>query len=120
VAFAFRTGEIWSVDTAVLASCPNDLPEPSIAEAYAQHLYGYARFLQNLGVNPPYRWIAGLSGVDGRRLEIPNRSFPGPLCLAEIITDEGMYNLDQEPAATLRPFFAKFFDECDIPRPAYL
>ena len=78
VAFGFRTGEIWSIDTGVLASCPSELPAPLIETAYNTHLHGYASFLQHLGIDPPYRWIAGLAGVSGRRLEIPNRSFPGP------------------------------------------
>jgi hypothetical protein len=116
VAFAFWTGEIWSIDTGLLASCPNDLPQPLLEKAFSEHLRGYALFLQGLGINPPYCWVAGVTDVNGRRLELPNRSFSGPLCLAETITDEGTYDLEQKPAAASQPFFEEIFAECGMPR----
>ena len=33
----------------------------------------YARLLENLGIQPPYRWIAGLDGVARMTLEVPVR-----------------------------------------------
>jgi hypothetical protein len=111
------TGEIWSIDTGLLASCPNDLPQPLLEKAFADHLRGYAHFLQGLGINPPYRWVAGVTGVNGRRLEVPNTSFSRPLCLAETIIDEGTYDLEQKPAVALQPLFEEIFAECGVPRP---
>ena len=116
VVFAFRTGEIWSVDTGLLASCPDDLPELLIEKAYGERLQGYARFLQNIDISPPYHWIAGLIGVKNRRLEVRNHSFPGPLCLAEMISVEGLYSPEQMPETALHPFFERIFEECGIPR----
>ena len=140
VAFAFETGEIWSVDTALLAARP--AYRRFVAEVvgrlnaraaelffieglYTERLQDYSRFLQNLGVQPPYRWIGGLASVKRRRLQIPPPSnhmslpTPGPLYSADIITTEGSYDCQQTPTAALRPFFNLIFHKCDTPRPDY-
>lgn len=125
VAFAFETGEIWSIDTSLLSGCGDFLLPAEIEKMYVQQLHEYARVLQGLGIAPPYRWISGLTGVKNRRLQIPPppnhmNFFPGPSCLADIITAEGTYDLQQTPMDALRPFFELIFRKCSVTRPDYL
>jgi hypothetical protein len=124
VVFAFETGEVWSVDTALLGYDPNLLP--FIEDNYTARLSDYARFLQLLGVKPPYHWIAGIIGARGRRLAVPPprdqfNAFPGPKCAADLVTADGEYDpATQTPTAALRPFFDRVFQDCGRPRPDYL
>ena len=96
VAFAFETGEVWAADTALLGDDDAAKLFPDeIERAYSDRLQGYARFLAQLGVNPPYHWIAGLTGIKGRRLAIDG-GFPRE-CLSETIIVEGTYDGKQTP-----------------------
>lgn len=116
IAFAFRTGEVWSIDTAILAD-PNTIP--FVEGNLIRRLEDYSAFLKELGIAPPYRWICGMEGVLNRKLLIPGQfgHFEGPLCLADSIVKEGIYNPDEEAYVTLRPFFEEVFEECGIQRP---
>jgi hypothetical protein len=126
VAFAFETGEVWSIDTTILTySSPADLP--FLEPYYNERLKGYARFLAGLGLKPPYHWIAGVTGVKDRRFQrppppgqmwIPGSS--GPRCLSETVKKKGEYDGEQAPSSALYPFFKAIFDACGVPRPDYL
>jgi len=125
VAFAFETGEVWSIDTTILAYSLNDLP--FLETYYNERLKDYARFLAGLGLKPPYHWIAGVTGAKGRRLQRPPPpgqmwipGWPGPQCLSDTVRQEGEYDGEQTPSAALYPFFKAIFDACGIPRPDYL
>jgi hypothetical protein len=126
VAFAFETGEVWSVDTSTLRVSGEQMP--FIERDFAFRLDWYAQFLSTLGIKPPYQWIAGLIGVKGRRLEVPppegRANFPGtvqPKCMAEIIWETGLYDGIQTPINALLPFFfRKIFEKCGVSRPDYL
>ena len=90
-------------------------------------LAGYARFLSRLGVRPPYQWVAGVTGIKGRRLMIPPADgqmpipgWPGPQCLSETVVEEGDYDGEQTPGSALYPFFKAIFDKCGRERPSYL
>jgi hypothetical protein len=124
VAFAFETGEIWSVDTILLSGAADVLLSLEIERAYIDSLQNYTAMLQGLGVAPPYQWVSGLTDVKDRRLEIahPNRInlFPGRSCLSNTITAQGISEPGQTPAEALRPFFELIFHKCGIRRPAYL
>jgi hypothetical protein len=125
VAFVFETGEIWSVDTTLLAFAPDRLMYVEIERRYTTCLEGYSRFFQSLGVTPPYRWICGFEGVKKRRLAAPPppnhiNIGPGPLCLADVITAEGTYDIKETPTAALLPFFELIFQKCAKSRPDYL
>ncbi len=125
VAFAFETGEVWSVDTTVLSYAPGFIPH--LETRYIERLADYARFLSLLGPKPPYHWIGGITGVKDRRLEIPLPpgkmylpGWQGPLCLSDTIMKEGDYDGLQTPASALHPLFKEIFDRCAVPRPDYL
>ena len=122
IAFAFETGEVWSIDTAYL-SFREGLPflEPH----YIQRIKGYARFLQSLGIEGPYRWIAGMTGIGNRHFNYPpqrgyERFGPGPVCLADTIEAEGTYDGQEDASKALMPFFKKIFAKCGVSRPDYL
>jgi len=118
VAFAFETGEIWSVDTSILnIDKRKNLYFLDIARAFVVGLHNYGLFLSNLGVEPPFGWIAGLEGVKGWRLQLPTPHgrasvFPGNSCLSESITANGSYDLKQTPGVALRPFFTQICRKC--------
>jgi hypothetical protein len=122
VAFAFRTGEVWGIDTTILTYHPSGIPVGEIEKVYTARLVDYANFLSSIGPKAPYRWIAGISNVKGRRLQIPvpqgsSAFFPGPECLSENIIEEGTYDGKETPASALSKFFDAIYDECGSPRP---
>ena len=125
VAFAFETGEVWSIDTWLLACDSIRLFVGEIEGLFTRRLQAYARFLAGLGLAPPYCWIGGLAGVKGRRLQIPPpqgrmQIALGPECLSETIIEQGIYDGQQTPSNALYPFFKAIFDKCGVPRPDYL
>jgi hypothetical protein len=58
VAFAFETGEVWSVDTTLLTYDAGGLLTGEIERLYTERILDYARFLTSLGLAPPYQWIS--------------------------------------------------------------
>ncbi len=127
VAFAFETGEIWSIDVNLLGWDPEHprLIFGEIEKQYTKHLKDYTRFLQCLGIEAPYRWICGLEGMKYRELILPQsrghvNMFPGQPCLAEVVTAEGTFGPEEAPAAALRPFFDLIFRMCGMQRPDHL
>ncbi|MDO8451838.1 MAG: hypothetical protein Q7S76_03130, partial [bacterium] len=122
IAFAFETGEVWSIDTLLLSYKEDWIPPENY---FTTAITRYARFLRELGIEGPYRWIAGMEGVKGRRLYIPpppnHISFGAePICVADIIQEEGTYDGGDNPISALRPFFEKIYAKCGHPRPAHL
>jgi hypothetical protein len=125
VAFAFRTGEVWSVETALLAYDKDRLFYSDIEKAFIKGAEHYRAFLKALDIGPLYRWKAGLIGVQGRHLGYPARPGhywmgPGPLCATDHIEAEGSLDSEQSTLTALIPFFEKIFDECGSERPDYL
>ena len=121
--FAFESGEVWSVDTDQLRFGQTI---PFIEDIYAARLQSYARFLRNLGIEPPYRWTCGITGVKGYRLQVPERPGfyrpgPGPQYLStNPIRAKGMFDTKESAKASLQPFFREIFDRCGMARPNYL
>ena len=79
-------------------------------------------FCRACGLEPPYRWIAEFVGVKGRRLQVPPPQghmniFPGPVCLADLISADGTIGRDEQPVRALRPFFEMIFGKCGMARP---
>jgi hypothetical protein len=126
VAFAFNTGEIWCVDTTLLQlGEQSNLYFTEIARALIHRLRGYGEFLQCLGVQPPFDWIAGLEGVKGRRLKVPPpinhiATSPGETCLSDVVVASGSYDIQQSATITLRPFFAQLFKKCSSKIPDHI
>jgi hypothetical protein len=97
-----------------------------IEKVYAERLQQYARFLTNLGLAPPYQWISGLVGVNGRHLRIPLLpgrmaipTFKGPECLSENIIVEGTYDGKQTTTSALAPFFNRIFNKSGVRRETF-
>jgi hypothetical protein len=126
VTFAFSTGEIWCVDTGVIQiSGQKHLCFLDIARTLVKRFCGYARFLQGLGIEPPYKWIAGLEGVKGWRLEVPPppnvvSASSGETCLSVVVFADGTYNPGEPAAMTLRPFFSQLFRKCGMTIPEHI
>lgn len=123
VAFVFETGEIWSIDTSVLSYQNKNLP--FIESYYADRIQGYKNFLLALGIEGPYKWIAGMTGVNGRHFNYPvqegyGRVGAGPRCLTDTIEAEGQYDGEESATTALLPFFQKIFIKCALARPDYL
>jgi hypothetical protein len=122
IVFAFETGEVWSVDTDQLSFGQHI---PFLEDLFVQRLQSYTRFLGSLGIEPPYRWICGMTGVKGYRLQVPTpsgytRPGPGPQCLSKTIKAEGVFDGKESAQSALLTFFKEVFDRCGIPRPSHL
>jgi hypothetical protein len=111
-AFAFKTGEVWAIDTWVLGAEQTMLLSVEIEKMLTEQLPHYGYLLSLLGLEEPYRWIAGLTGVKNRQLQYPRERYairipgmPGRLCASEQVITEGVYAGTQSPMSTLLPFF---------------
>ena len=126
VSFVFETGEIWSIETGLLAFDSHVLPQMEIERCFVSGLERYSAVLKSLGFDPPYHWIAGIEATKGRRLAFPppvGRVFlgtTGPICLSPEIVVEGSYNGTESPMSAMLPFFNKIFEKCGMERPVYL
>jgi len=126
VAFAFNTGEIWCVDTGVLQiSGQKHLYFLDIARTLLGRFRGLGGFFRCLGIVPPFKWIAGLEGVKGWRLNVPPSpnhisTSSGETCLSNVITAAGTYNPGEPAAMALRPFFGQLFRKCSMTIPEHI
>jgi hypothetical protein len=126
--FAFKTGEVWAVDALYLDLLQNEgvtsIPDAELM--YARALKGFGEFEAHLGVKPPYRWIAGMSGLKGRGLDVPIRpgyaSLPGPKgkCLLDVVSVSGTYSPDASALLQLKPFWQAIYESCGLSRQAWL
>jgi len=127
IAFAFNTGELWSIDTSVLgiATTKKHLYFVDIVRTLAPKLREYAQFLLCLGLQPPFKWIAGIEGVKGWRLQVPPPPnhisiSPGESCFKDVVEAEGTYDPMHPPAAALLPFFTRLFRGCGKTIPQHI
>ena len=126
VAFAFVTAELWCVDTSILTlDSKRNLYFLDIARKLVEKLSSYGRFLQCLGVQPPFNWAAGIEGVKGWTLQIPTQPnhinvFPGEKCLTNIIAATGTYDFEQPAGIPLQPFFKQLFLKCGLTVPKHI
>jgi hypothetical protein len=128
VTFAFKTGEVWAVDALYLDYLEHKgvtfIPDAELM--YARALHNLGEFEARLGVKPPYRWIAGMSGLRGRGLEVPIQpghvSLPGPKgsCLQEVVSITGTYSPSENPVLQLKPFWEAIYESCGLSRRAWL
>lgn len=124
--FVFETGEIWAIDTALLSYAPSMLFQGEIEKNYSLALGRYVKFLSELGIQGPFRWIAGINGAKGRSFGYPpppGKAWidnKGPVCAANQIIVEGLYDGTVTPLESLLPFFKKIFEKCGRERPSYL
>ena len=97
-----------------------------IAERLILRFRDYTRFFENLGIKPPFHWIAGLEGISRMTLAVPTQSqtayhaFGGPICMSNTVADGALYDGTEDAATALGPFFDKLFKKCGSQRPAHL
>jgi hypothetical protein len=124
VAFVFETGEIWAIDTGMLSIASQFVYFGDVQNAMCGVLPHYTRFLHDLGIEPPFRWIAGLDGIKGRQLDVqpPGEGISrlGEAFLKNRIVGHGSYDGAQEPHAALGPFFREVFKRSSMEYPRYL
>ena len=114
ISYVFSTGEVWIINAWLAQTGPFfELNE----NGYIKTVEACATFLENLGVQAPYRWIVGIEGVKDRQLRIPNRYDRawGP-CMADRAEHEGLYKKGDDIAELLRAFFEGVFDQCGLQR----
>jgi hypothetical protein len=122
VVFAFKTGEIWSIDTYILNALGRQQNIiPPMENDFKRALKSYSDFLLYLGIKPPFRWIAGMENLKSRGLTDSRgrmAGFRGPsgYCLTDIVTEEGIHHPDNLPEKSIEPFFAKLFESCGLER----
>lgn len=118
VGFAFRSGEVWSIDTTLLDFDKNSIFFDAVKEMLAGAADRYRRFLRRLGIAGPYRWVAGLAGVKGRILRVQPKSpyhlLENPVCATDHIEVTGDLTEEQPAIEALTPFFAAIFEECGV------
>lgn len=125
VAFLFETGEMWAIEVGWLES-RKSIPQTSLEEIFTNGLSHYAQLLGKLGIEPPYKWEAGICGLKGKYLGYsppPGKIWlgeHGPVCAADQIEASGEYDGRQSLTAALKSFFEKIFQKCGRTRPEYL
>jgi hypothetical protein len=122
VAFAFITGEIWSVDTYLL-NLDDNIYVDEIARHLVRRLPDYARFLESLGIKPPYHWVAGIEGVSRMKLAFEGQGsfsqyFGGAICMSNTVAEGGLYDGREDASAALAPFIGKVFKKSGAMCPA--
>lgn len=127
IAFAFNTGELWSIDTSELgvAAGKRHLYFSSIARTLVPKLREYGQFLRVIGVEPPLKWVAGIEGVKGWRLQVPPPPnhisiSSGDTCFKDVVEADGIYDPAQPPAVALIPFFTRLFRACGKAMPPHV
>jgi len=98
VAFLFRSGEVWCVDTNVVRTGFNNHDYVNTAEIrkhLPRMLESYTAILSRLGVSAPYHWQFGLEGVDGFEVSYDTTNHRSLYSLPRLTTDvllvEGVY-----------------------------
>jgi hypothetical protein len=128
IVFAFTTGEVWSIDTHSLEAFKDDrerLAVPNEESPFHEALKDYGRFLQALGVKPPFGWIAGMENLKDRVLYIPappgrmRLSGPQGHCVVDTVIESGIYSPGDSPGRVLKPFFSKLYAGCCVSREAW-
>lgn len=124
ITFAFITGEVWGIDTSLL-NFDDTIYFDEIEKYLTRGFRGYTTFLDNLGIKPPFRWIAGIEGVLKMRLAFEGQGsfshyFDGPICMSPTVADGGLFEGTEDASAALAPFFDKIFRRSGAARPARL
>jgi hypothetical protein len=115
VAYVFNTGEVWVID-AWLSQIPQYLELDE--RIFSATLQQCAEFLTRIGIGGPYKWIAGMEGIQNRRLVLADRpNAKLGTCIVDRIEKDGMYDASQDPGLALRPFFEEVFEVCGAVRP---
>lgn len=115
VSYVFRTGEIWIINAWFALTAPAfEFDE----NKFVQTIERCVEFLENLGIQEPYRWVVGIEGILNRKLYVPNGNRVWGPCLGDKIEYNGQYRKGDNIDKMLRPFFENVFDQCGGQRPS--
>jgi hypothetical protein len=126
VILAFKSGEVWSVYVGPLLLLHDTLPnmEAFFVEGFIRCVF----FLRDaLKIDLPYRWIAGMEGMKGKKMQriAPPGSggymeqFTG-VCLEDLVMEKGLLNASDAVQLGLRDFFRKLYDAFGSERPDHM
>jgi hypothetical protein len=120
VVVAFRSGEVWNVYSGPILMHQNlGNLEPFFVDCFMRCV---AFLRDGLKVSPPYRWIAGVEGLNGKRMyrvAAPGKSLINQLSgpsLEDVVTERGVLTSVDNMALALAPFFRKLHDAFGIER----
>jgi len=121
VVFAFRSGEVWSVDAYVQDALAEQQPnrairtlEPELTAAFSS----YADLLERLGARGPYRWEIGMDGLLGRSMALDEGVMAGLLrgdCVVNCVATEGEWDGAEPIETAIAPFFQDLLRACSTP-----
>lgn len=101
--FAMTSGEVWSIDTTFMLDTNFALVSPI---EFVDALRGCASLLKFLGVDGPYRWVAGAAGLSKRQYVEWQGGRRGGHFLKDLVFESGIFDGDPHGAAdALEPFF---------------
>ena len=123
----FISKELWGIDTYALdlnhikeftkfqvGYIANDYVERVCVNTLNTYLALYKDILE---ITPPIRLIAGMTGVNGYRMLVPNSSFNS--LQGRVVTDNIEFgseidDLSEDSAKILEPFFNRIWEECGL------
>jgi len=114
VIVAFKSSEVWSV---YAGPTSRNQQMPNVESLYVDCFVRCVPFLRDgLRISPPYRWIAGIEGLKGKKMQrfaAPGYSYFNPMtgeCLVETVIDIGLFRATDKPQLALKPFFEKLHE----------
>jgi hypothetical protein len=114
LAYIFETGEIWSIDTLLLAHA-NSMPIADMKLYESLESYGNILW-SKFAVEGDLHWIAGVEGVKGRSANAARSLFPNQHpCTADVIEADGTYSRGQSAYDAIEPFMQKIRSKCGLP-----
>ncbi len=126
VSFVFSRGEVWGVDAHSLSTSKGKGIPPIIEKHMQRGLAGYGDFLKRLGIKPPFRWIAGMEGIEGEPLCVPTiphnyHAYADGVgkCEVDSLCAEGWFH-HAPPVKVLAPLFRLLYESCNVDRPKWL
>jgi hypothetical protein len=105
--YAFKTGELWIID-AWISRVPDYVELHEFA--WIEGLDKCASWLDNIGCTGPYKFIAGMEGIKGRRLTMPAQQRGFGVSVADSVVHTGTFSLGESASDALEPFFGDVWD----------
>jgi hypothetical protein len=120
VVFVFKTGEVWTINSNYVNETAERNMLPLWEKDFNSALARYATYLQKLGIERPFQWIAGLEGIKGRGIYMPHwrgNQVPAGRAMLDVVEVNGTYMPDEESSAALESFYARAYEVCGLERP---
>ena len=119
----FKSGEIWAINANFIRREEKAIIPP-FEEMFEKALQNYKDFLSTqLSILGPYKFIAGMTGVEHCSLYIPNppsgywvTGNSQGLCVDEEIVYEGIIGNNSSVNEVLLPFFENVYETCGLER----